>query len=96
MEDMCLRPTHGWTMDLAQLLECFALLSLYKYAKCVTQIQIHLHANTITNRWTGVHRIYIHTQDGAVTTATGGWLCDGTSSTLNQMDVKLVLWRRFI
>ena len=23
----------------------------------------------------------IHTQDGAVTTATGGWLCDGTSST---------------
>ena len=23
----------------------------------------------------------IHTQDGAVTTATGGWLCEGTSST---------------
>ena len=39
-EDMCLRPTHGWTMDLAQLLECFALLSLYKYAKYVIQIQI--------------------------------------------------------
>ena len=26
-------------------------------------------------------RIDIHTQDGAVTTATGGWLCDGTFST---------------
>ena len=43
-----------WLDDgLGTIAGMFSLLSLYKYAKCVIQIQMQLQANTITNRWTG-------------------------------------------